>query len=55
MSRLVTCYIDSATEYRLEKYAEESGRTIEDLCECAIAETALNATKHDGVNYEEKR
>lgn len=42
---LLECYINDETKKRLEFSAKEMGRTIEDLAESAISETALQATK----------
>lgn len=40
---ILQCYVDDRTMAILKEYGERNGRTVEDLAECAIAETALHA------------
>lgn len=40
---ILQVYIDDDTRMRLAKVANDTGRTIEDLAECAVAETALRS------------
>jgi len=39
-------YVDADTLHRLQLVADESGRTISELAEAAVAEAALAATRH---------
>ena len=43
---ILSVYIDAETEARLRRVSEENGRSIEDLAESAVAEAALDATRH---------
>lgn len=40
---ILSIYIDPETEARLRKIAEETDRKIEDLAECAVSESVLDA------------
>jgi hypothetical protein len=40
---ILQCYIGQRTLLFLSRVAEQSGRTIAELAECAIAEAALDA------------
>lgn len=42
----ITLYLDDATEERMRLIAIETGRRVEDLCECAVAEEALGYFRH---------
>jgi len=42
----VTIHLDSGTEARLRQIADELDRSVEDLCESAVSETALNYFRH---------
>jgi hypothetical protein len=39
---ILDIYVDDATLARLRRVSDETGRTVEDLAECAIAEAALD-------------
>jgi hypothetical protein len=43
---MIAIYADAATVARLRKLSEELGRSINDLCEAAVAEAALDAFRH---------
>lgn len=45
---ILNIYIDDNTEKRLKKFAEETQRTVDDLAECAVAESALDIFRHRG-------
>lgn len=42
----ITLYLDLATEARLRSIADETGRRVEDLAECAVNEEALRYFRH---------
>lgn len=44
---ILQCYVDDETLDRLIKASVETGRSIEDLAECAIAETALRNDREE--------
>lgn len=39
---ILRIYVDDTTLKRLSRASEETGRTVEDLAECAVAEAALS-------------
>lgn len=42
---ILQIYVDDETQRRLEAVARESGRTVEDLAESAVAEAALDSER----------
>ncbi|WP_170828689.1 hypothetical protein [Sphingobium yanoikuyae] len=44
---ILHCYVDDQTLDRLIKQSVQTGRTVEDLAECAIAEAALCADREE--------
>ncbi|CAD7335223.1 hypothetical protein SPHS6_00399 [Sphingobium sp. S6] len=44
---ILNCYVDDRTLAILQRVAAETDRSIEDLAEAAIAETALDADRKD--------
>lgn len=42
---ILQCYVDDRTLAILEKFALESGRTIEELAEAAISEAAIQSLR----------
>lgn len=44
---ILNCYVDDRTLAILQRVAKDTGRTVEDLAESAIAETALDAQRED--------
>lgn len=51
----IHCYVDDETMARLELCAGRLDRTVVDLAECAIAEAALDATRHETIPPREAR
>lgn len=39
---ILAIYLDAETEARLKAIAEETGRKVEELAECAVSESALD-------------
>lgn len=44
---ILNCYVDDRTLAILQRIANETGRTVEDLAESAIAETVLDAQRKE--------
>jgi hypothetical protein len=44
--RILSVYLDGVTATRLRKTAEETGRSMEDLAECAVSESLLYSWRH---------
>lgn len=42
---ILQCHVDDRTLALLEKFARESGRTIEELAEAAISEAAIQTVR----------
>lgn len=42
---ILNIYVDDATLARLRLVSSETGRTVEDLAECAVAEAALGSER----------
>jgi hypothetical protein len=45
---MLCIHVDENTYNNLLRCAEELGRTVEDLAECAVSETVLNEAKRRG-------
>lgn len=48
----IHCHVDDETMARLKLCAERLDRSVVDLAECAIAEAALDATRHEEIKVE---
>jgi hypothetical protein len=44
---ILQCYVDDETLDRLIRQSVQTGRSIEDLAECSIAEAALQADREE--------
>ena len=49
---MLQIYVDEETMRRLKHGANETGRTVEDLAETSVSETALYATR--GIDFSAK-
>jgi len=49
---ILSCYIDERTEAILRRQSAETGRSIEDLAEAAIANAACDAARHNPLETE---
>lgn len=52
---IISCYIDDRTAGILGRESAETGRSIEDLAEAAIAEAALDVARHHPLESQEPR
>lgn len=55
MSRIITIHLPDDTEARMDAIARELGRSIEELAECAVAESALDYFRSRPVDQDPAR